>query len=297
MHLLPLLLGRLADHADRETAKYALGAVFLRLNNDNTFEAVATDTKTLVRVTGPCVAPPGDYPIFAELAEAPDDGTTALIPVFIWRQAFTWARKLTARMEVTNPACRSVAVRIGPQETTFGVSDGEHPWWERATNSTGRYVPYQDVITKALAEPLNTQFAVDPTRMAQLLTTAADFCQGSSTPRVEIDSRGLNKPVVVRSTHAGMEFLGLIMPLTPEPEPWISPDVNRMTLAEENASLRAERDELVREVARLKPKQMTELEKMSEALRLRAERDDLVQEVARLKAALSAARSTASSGQ
>src|SRR4051812_24600494 len=114
MHLLPLSLGRLADLASRPSTspRYALDAVFLRLNPDNTFEAVATDTRVLVRVTGPCIAPAADFPLFPELASAPDSGTAALVPVEVWKRAFTWARKLTTRPGVTNPACRCVAVRI-----------------------------------------------------------------------------------------------------------------------------------------------------------------------------------------
>jgi hypothetical protein len=261
MHLLPLSLGRLADLADRRdtTAKFGLDAVLLRLNADNTFEAVATDAKSLARVTGPCVAPACDFPLFPELADAPDDGTQALIPADVWKRAFTWARKLTVRKDVTNPACRSVAVRIGAQETTFGVSDGEHPWWEAAPNSTGRFPPYADIIARAFTQPAGGPFAADPERLSQLLTLAAEFCPDRGALRVEIEPRTGNTPITMRGGQpGGLEFLGLVMPLTsgsaapPLPFPSV-PDAERLAaLEQENESLRAECTELARQVTLLK---------------------------------------------
>jgi hypothetical protein len=253
MHLLPLSLGRLADHAGR-SGIFAIDGVLLQRNDDNTFEAVATDTKTLIRVTGPCVAPASDYPMFPELAEATDDYPWAIIPAIGWKRAFTWARKLTARKGVSNPACRSVAVCIGTQETTFGVSDGEHPWWEASPNIVGRYPPYADIIASALAKPISGMFAADALRMSHLLATAAEFADNPSDLRVEIESRGGNNPIVVRSQQpGGVEFLGLVMPLTPEPKLLTSLEVARMAdLEQENATLRAECDELTRQVVLLK---------------------------------------------
>jgi hypothetical protein len=256
MHLLPLALGRLADIADRldSIGKFALATVFLKLNADNTFEAVATDTRCLARVTGPCVAPAGDFPLFSELEAAPDDGTTALIPVDVWKRTFAWARKLVGRRTSLPTACRSLAVRMGTRETTLGVSDGEHTWTETATNSLGRYPSYEDIIARTLAGPMGGQFAVDPLLLGQLLTTAAEFCPDRTALRVEIEPRSGNTPIVVRTGQpGGLEFFGLVMPLTPEPELLTSIAADPIpALEQENASLRAERDELAQQVVMLK---------------------------------------------
>ena len=111
MHLLPLSLGRLADHADRPgafaAARYATNSVFLRLNGDNTFEAVATNTNALVRVTGPCVALAGEYPLFPELESAPDDGTlSALIPASAWRRSTSSSTR--------SGSCRRICWEVAP---------------------------------------------------------------------------------------------------------------------------------------------------------------------------------------
>jgi hypothetical protein len=258
VHLLPLSLGRLADLAARPglTAKFALDAVLLKLHDDNTFEAVATDAKSLVCVRGLCVAPAADFPLFPELASAPDDGTSALVPAEVWKRVFTWGRKLTTRKDVTNPACRCVAVRIGTSETTFGLSDERNPWSEAAAHVPGRYVPYEEVIANFLQQPLADRFAVsvDPVRLGWLLRIAAEFCDPSA-PRADVETHGPQRILTVRAVQpGGIEFFGLLMPLLSDAPVAPTPaDPERIAVLEQAlAAAQTERDELARQVTDLK---------------------------------------------
>ena len=54
LHLLPLCISRLAEHADvrGSSSRFALNGVLVEFKPDNTFTAVATDTKHLVHVEG-----------------------------------------------------------------------------------------------------------------------------------------------------------------------------------------------------------------------------------------------------
>ena len=217
MHLLPLALGHLANLADRPGTgwKFLTGAILLRVFPDNTFEAVATDTKSLGRARGPCVAPAADYPTFPELADAPDTETTALVPADAWKRAFTWGRKLTERAVVTNPACRAVAVRIGPTETLLVVTDEHNPWFEFAPHVQGHFPPHESIIEKCLQDPPGDRFDVDPLRFATLLRTAAEFAPDREAPTVTIEPKGPRRPVVVRTGRPdGIEFFGIVMPLS-----------------------------------------------------------------------------------
>src|SRR5262245_8244760 len=124
MHLLPLSLGRLAEHADRANrARFATSSVFLRVNTDNTFEAVATDTKVLARVTGPCAGDPAEFPEIPEFATRPDGCETALVPAEFWKRSFAYAKKLTPMSRMTKPWLRCLAVRIGENETSFAATN------------------------------------------------------------------------------------------------------------------------------------------------------------------------------
>ncbi|MBY0459224.1 MAG: hypothetical protein K2V38_17985 [Gemmataceae bacterium] len=221
MHLLPLSLGRLADLArlprvGSGSLRFALDAVQLTLFQANTFEATATDTVALARVRGRCVAAADEYPLFNELASAPDTGTTALIPAAVWRRVFAAAKRMTAR--AANPACRSVAVRIGPAETAFGVTDGQAVWVDRAPNVTGRFPPCNETVERCLAAPASDRVAVDPELFGDVLRVAASFA--GETPRVTIETNGPYRPFTLcTEPRDGLEFLGLLMPLMADGPP------------------------------------------------------------------------------
>jgi hypothetical protein len=280
MHLLPLSLGWLAEHAARPSANagFALNSIFLRFPGKDTFEAAAvhtfeparsmadffpikrldataTDTSTLVRVTGSCAAPSAEFPLFLELETAADDGTTALIPADVWKRTFLWARKLTGRRTDLPPACRSVAVRIGERETTLGVSDGTNPWFEVVPRAPGQNAPpYEATITELLRRPVSDRFAVDPQLLGDVLRTAIEVGANTGGSGVELETRGSRHPLVLRAGQAGrIELFGLLMPIALSAAPVSIPDTERLAaLEQENASLRGERDELARQVEMLK---------------------------------------------
>src|ERR1700761_5775673 len=100
MHLLPTTLACLADQTEKNpVGRFALSNIQLRLHNDNTFTAASTDTKVLVRVTGPCVGPVEEYPDHPALATAPNGKLEALIPAASWRKVFSTAAKVTKKQK------------------------------------------------------------------------------------------------------------------------------------------------------------------------------------------------------
>jgi hypothetical protein len=121
MHLLPTHLAPLADLADSKPAgRFALGNVQLRIHGDNTFTAAATDTKVLLRVSGPCVGPVEEYPEHPAMATAPNGKMEGLIPADSWKKAFSSAAKVTRKQR---SVLRSVAVKVGDNMATFGATD------------------------------------------------------------------------------------------------------------------------------------------------------------------------------
>jgi hypothetical protein len=259
MHLLPLSLGRLAEHADRTPPqpRYATQSVFLRVNADNTFEAVATDTKSLAHVTGPCAGDPAEFPEIPEFAARPDGGVSALVPAEFWKRSFAWAKKLTPMSRMTKPWLRCVAVRLGQSETSFAATNDVSPWCDFAANNEGRFPNYAEVIRGVEQKPPGGRASVDPRRFAELLRTAAEFCPDPTAPSVDVEWRGPRTPVVVRAGKAdGLQFLGLLMPLfTGVPPTPVATDAERdpvAALERRCAELEAEKNALARQVEELK---------------------------------------------
>lgn len=255
MHLLPLSLGRLADNAHQSgTLRFSLEGVHLELGPGNTFEAVATDAKALVRVTGPCVADPAAFPEIPEFLAKPDDRTTALIPADAWRRAFNMGHKLAKKPRTDNPAVRSVAVRIGESETALAVANDDFRWWESTPNVTGRFPPYAEMIASFRAQ-MRDGFSLDPRLLLAFLRTAAECVDEAKAPGVWVETAGPTKPLVARFARPdGLDFTGLIMPLPPEdpaPPPAGIPD-RYADLQQRCEALQAERDELLRKVTELK---------------------------------------------
>ncbi len=254
MHLLPLSLGRLADHCPRAGGmRYVLDAVFLRVNPDNTFEAVATDTKVLIRVTGPCVADPASFPEIPEFDAKPDGATSALIPATFWKRAFTWARKLTGKSSGNNPSPKCVAVRIGETETAFAAGNERYQWCESTANRTGRFPSYENLLTAGSSTP-RERIEVDPILLAGFFLTAAEFSSDPSLPSLTVETYGSTKPIRVWGKQpGGWEVVGVVMPLIPSSPPQ-QPElqIERKPDSEEVAELRTERDALAEKVRELK---------------------------------------------
>jgi hypothetical protein len=247
MHLLPLSLGRLADLADRtDRTRFATSCVFLRVNPDNTFEAVATDTKVLARVTGPCVGHSSAFPASPEFAARPDGAATALIPAEFWRTAFTWGRKLAGKSRGENSPPKCVAVRVGETETAFAAANEYYQWCESVENGTGRYPPYRDVLARAAKESRD-RLEVDPLLLGELLRVATDCNSDPKFPTARMESNGPQSPLRLSFARGEMAFEGILMPVTPVGDP-----LPRTELEKRCAELTAERDALAEEVQALK---------------------------------------------
>jgi hypothetical protein len=122
MHLLPTHLAALADVAAKnETGRFMLETVHLRVHGDNTFLAEATDTKVLLRVSGPCVGPADEYPEHPGMTTAPNGSMEGLIPAKAWVKAFSNANKVTKKSHQAN--LKTVAVKIGKDMATFGSTN------------------------------------------------------------------------------------------------------------------------------------------------------------------------------
>src|SRR5262249_40784974 len=130
--------------------------------------------------------------------------------------------------------------------------DGEHPWSETAENITGRYPSYEEVIPARGTG--RDRFRVDPGMLADLLRTAAAFSP-NDLPSLEIETHGDGRPVVVRAgTPGGVEFVGLVMPLVPDPTPTVPPtdDADRVRNLQRLCTwLLRDRDALARRGAEL----------------------------------------------
>jgi hypothetical protein len=214
MHLLPTTLACLADQSEKNpTGRFALSNIQLRLHGDNTFTAASTDTKVLVRVTGPCVGPVEEYPEHPAMANAPNRKLDALIPAASWRKAFSTAAKVTRKQK---NVLRSVAVKLGDQLATFGATDGDSFPVEQTRVSDGRFPPVADIIPKPGSG--KARFWVDPLYLADVLKTIAAIACDEDNRRVEIEVNG-EKPIAIRAQRAdGIRADGVLMPLPGEKE-------------------------------------------------------------------------------
>lgn len=219
MHLLPPTLAKLADMAEDCTGKFALGHVHLRVHADDTFTAEATDTKALLRVSGPCVAPATDYPdSIAGLAAAPNTGTESLVPAAAWKKTFQAARKLTGRRGVPT-ALQSVAVKIGPTVTTFAATDAVGQQCETVENGAGKFPPIDSILEKMRGGKPKVVFAVDPLRLADLLRAVAEVACDQDDMRVEFEVNDPNRAITIRTrprSRDGVRADAVIMPLAVE---------------------------------------------------------------------------------
>jgi hypothetical protein len=164
------------------------------------------------------VADPAAFPEIPGFTETPDGGTAALIPADAWKRAFTWAKKLTAKLRSDNPALRSVAVRIGASETAFAAANDDYPWFESTPNLTGRFAPYEDIIRGLGSNMGKDRLAVDPEYLATVLRTANEVSRvGREFPEAEVETHGDSRPLVVRAGRPdGVQFFSMLMPLVPD---------------------------------------------------------------------------------
>ena len=239
VHLLPANLGRLAAHADSRssTAKFALETVDVRFLPDGTYTADATDTKQLVRISGPCVVCE-DYPTdrVPALAHAPNGELGARVSAPAWAKAFAGAKK------IKRAASGAVACVTGKDVTTFAASnlDGDS-LCETSANTQGKFPPVTDILDKTAREcgdkrdratfgalieagkidaafeyatraPIT--FAVDPVLLGEILKTAATI-QEKGACRVEVSVSAPTRAILITARGAnGQNMVSIIMPLT-----------------------------------------------------------------------------------
>lgn len=166
MHTLPTTLSKLADICDRDNVRWATSGVLVETKEDGTFTASATDTKSLIRVTGECVGNPESFPVSPAMAAAPKSGTAAIVPGKVWKKIFADAAKSTKKNRVD---LRSVAVKIAEHSTTFEHTDGTSHPVETVENIVGRFVPVDAVMPSGRGA---VRFRVDAGRLAELLPKA-----------------------------------------------------------------------------------------------------------------------------
>lgn len=258
MHLLPPNLAALADLTAKESSRYAMTGVHLRLHGDNTYRAMATDSKFAAIVAGPC-DDADQFPAIPALAAAPNGATEGLIPAATWRAAL----KAAPKKAHYKPVLRNVAVVLGTVEATFASTDLE------ATNVVptrlveGRFPPLPDIMPVPAAA--KATIAVDPARLATLLKTAAAFCPPADSaggPRVTLELYPKKCLVAVRATNGGQRFDGLLMGLsdgkpvkangTPAAEGEADDAGDETDAPSAAAEIARERDEALADVAHLK---------------------------------------------
>lgn len=212
MHLLPLNLAKIVDQTDsKNSTRFTLSAVHLRLMGDNTFIAEATDSKQLIRVTGNCVGDVSEYPEHAGMKAAPNGSLEALVPGESWKAAFSMANKLAKKNR--KPLLNSVAVKLGKDTATFGATNLDSYPVEQTRLVDGRFPPTGDILGRAQKKG-EFVFAADPKLLAGLLNTMASFA-GEDNKRVEFFIEDSNKPILIRHVGSELKAEGILMPLCP----------------------------------------------------------------------------------
>lgn len=272
MHLLPLTLGKLADQTDkRDSTRFALSGVHLIVGRAqgvgaNTFTAEVTDSKQLIRVSGPCSGQPDEYPEHPGLATAPNGAFEALIPAETWRRAFVTAVKTTKKAKYKASILQSVAVKVGEHVTTFAATDLDSYPVEQTKNMDGKYPPVNDILRQTRKSKF--AFAADPKILAGVLETLATFTEAGSG-RVEFYVSQPGKPLYIKAINPdGLNVESVVMPLAPEK----GQDEAKSDEAED-ASAVAAADEWSKQLSEVK----------SERDAVAEERDALAREVAHLR--------------
>ena len=216
MHLLPTNLASLADLCPKESTKFALVGVHLRVHGDGTYIAESTDAEMLLRVTGSVVDDAAKYPEVSALKAAPNGEMETIVPAASWSKHFRAAAKLTKKRALANrPDLRSVPVVIGKSQTTMAATDLEQTAVEVAQNVEGRFPPVAEVFPKG--SPAIT-FAVDPVRLVALLKALLPFCDDGCQNvvfQVHADQQGKGtRPIVITPAHplGDQKAAAIIMP-------------------------------------------------------------------------------------
>lgn len=205
MHALPIAVGRVAEHASQNGTRFALDAVRIDVTDD-AFAAEATDTRHLVRITGPVS---GKYPYDAipALATAPNSALTSLVPAAVLGKTFASAKRMTKSARLDD-VYKAVAVVLGETVTTFGATDGKFTLCDRAENVPGKFPPTHEI----LPHRNGVAHTVLPiSQLIEILKTASEVSPGGT---VTIEIYGPHQPVAVRTRNGET---GLVMSALSQP--------------------------------------------------------------------------------
>ena len=206
--LLPANLGAVAGAAARDNMRYSLSGVHVRIE-DGAYRVCATDGKIMALVSGHSEHDPLEYPAPPELVDVPPSAQQAVIPAREWKQAFRDAPR--ARSVSEQPILGSVALHLGATESILASTDLEKVNVARVPNETGRFPDYDRVIPTAA--PRET-VQLDAERLLDLLKVALAYGPGDDqSNRLTLEFHGPGKPLVLRTSNGGQQFLGLLMPL------------------------------------------------------------------------------------
>lgn len=209
MHLLPTNLAKLANLTDDSGTgnRWAATGVLLTVNADNTFEAAATDCKSLLVVRGPCGAQ-DEYPEIAAMKDSPNGHMRGIVPAAVWAKVFAQADKMNRRQ----PKLHYVATKIGETVATFGATNLETSPVESATLVEGRFPPIHDIIPRKTPK-FKVRF--DPSLLTELLTTIVSICPKEEAG-VEMAFFGCGKPLkfTAKNVALGQELTAIFMPFS-----------------------------------------------------------------------------------
>jgi DNA polymerase III sliding clamp (beta) subunit (PCNA family) len=208
--LLPANLEKLASVAASESARPTMSGVLVQFDDDG-YEAVATDGRILAVVTGPCGDPLG-FPELDQLTSLPPSKTSAIIP----GRAFGAACKAAAAAgrRAKREACGHVAVHLGKGTSVLACSDGDSAGVQSTPNLEGKFPNYRAILPK---EEPKFRIEVDPRLLGTLLAVARSLAD-EERPRVALEFHASDRPLVLTVDGKNdQDFVGLIMPLTPEP--------------------------------------------------------------------------------
>jgi hypothetical protein len=217
MNLLPTNLAPLADVADqREGTRWAVSGVQLESLTDGNgmpagWRATATDTKRLVRVTGPDVTPLENYPDLPGMTTAPNGAVKAIIPTSRWKDFFRNTSKLTKKAP---PALRAVAVKMGDEVVTMGATDGNDKPMTQTPIIEGRFPPVDDIMPKKIRTGAHVA-CFDGRLLAETLAAITAMCPKDDTPAIRFEFWEGYKPALLTTTgENGINIEAIVMPLS-----------------------------------------------------------------------------------
>ena len=173
------------------------------------YAASSTNGRCAVLVEGEC--PMGEYPDIPSLTAVRDTpwhtpAAEALILASTWTEAFGLPIS-----KVPRPVLANLAVLLGEQETHFASTDLERVRSLSTRNVEGRFIDVQIVFPKIEPE---ASVRVDAKHLIALLKVACEFADPESLNVVTLELRGIEDPLVIRSSNREQKFTGVLKPIS-----------------------------------------------------------------------------------